>query len=130
MVAVAIGGALYGWHRFGSLATQSADYVLTPDRIHVTPQPPWIHADVKVEVVRSAGLSRLDLRDLRAIDLDPAARTVWAEAGLSAVALSTATAAQGLAVGFGDTGSVGIAGITLGGGIGRASCRERVLDHV
>jgi len=63
VVAVAIGGALYGWQRFGSLATQSADYVLTPDRIHVTPQPPWIHADVKAEVTRSAGLSRLDLRD-------------------------------------------------------------------
>jgi FAD/FMN-containing dehydrogenase len=60
----------------------------------------------------------LDLRDMTAIDLDPVARTVWAEAGLSALELSTATAAQGLAVGFGDTGSVGIAGITLGGGIG------------
>jgi FAD/FMN-containing dehydrogenase len=60
----------------------------------------------------------LDLRDMTTIDLDPVARTVWAEAGLSALELSNATAAKGLAVGFGDTGSVGIAGITLGGGIG------------
>jgi FAD/FMN-containing dehydrogenase len=60
----------------------------------------------------------LDLRDMTQIELDPEARTVWAETGLSAVELTTATAAHGLAVGFGDTGSVGIGGITLGGGIG------------
>ena len=60
----------------------------------------------------------IDLRDMKAIDLDQDARTVWAEAGLTASELTTATAAHGLAVGFGDTGSVGIAGITLGGGIG------------
>jgi len=60
----------------------------------------------------------LDMRDMTAIEVDPAARTVWAEAGLSAVELTKATAEHGLAVGFGDTGSVGIAGITLGGGIG------------
>ena len=60
----------------------------------------------------------IDLRDMKAIELDQDARTVWAEAGLTASELTTATAAHGLAVGFGDTGSVGIAGITLGGGIG------------
>ena len=60
----------------------------------------------------------LDVRDLKAIDLDLEQRTVWAEAGLTAADLTTATAAHGLGVGFGDTGSVGIAGITLGGGIG------------
>jgi FAD/FMN-containing dehydrogenase len=60
----------------------------------------------------------LDLRDLKAVDIDPSARTAWAEAGLTAAELTTATAAHGLAVGFGDTGSVGISGITLGGGIG------------
>ena len=60
----------------------------------------------------------IDVRDMKGIDLDQQARTVWAEAGLTASELTTATAAHGLAVGFGDTGSVGIAGITLGGGIG------------
>jgi FAD/FMN-containing dehydrogenase len=60
----------------------------------------------------------LDLRDLKAIDLDLDRQTVWAGAGLTALELTTATAEHGLAVGFGDTGSVGIAGITLGGGIG------------
>lgn len=60
----------------------------------------------------------LDLTEMKAIEIDPERRTVWAEAGLTAAELSKATAAYGLAVGFGDTGSVGIGGITLGGGVG------------
>ncbi|MEO5703502.1 MAG: FAD-binding oxidoreductase [Candidatus Limnocylindrales bacterium] len=60
----------------------------------------------------------IDLRELRAIDIDPVARTAWAETGLTAAEVTEAVAAHGLAIGFGDTGSVGIGGITLGGGIG------------
>jgi FAD/FMN-containing dehydrogenase len=60
----------------------------------------------------------LDLGDMRSIDIDVDGQTVWAQTGLTAAELSTALGAHGLAVGFGDTGSVGIGGITLGGGIG------------
>jgi FAD/FMN-containing dehydrogenase len=60
----------------------------------------------------------LDLRDMRALDLDVAGRTAWAQAGLTAGEYTTAANAHGLATGFGDTGSVGLGGITLGGGIG------------
>jgi FAD/FMN-containing dehydrogenase len=60
----------------------------------------------------------LDLSAMRALDLDPLARTAWAETGLTAGAYTTAAGAHGLATGFGDTASVGIGGITLGGGIG------------
>jgi FAD/FMN-containing dehydrogenase len=60
----------------------------------------------------------LDLHDMTAADIDPVARTAWAETGLTALALSQAAAEHGLALGFGDTGSVGIGGITLGGGVG------------
>jgi FAD/FMN-containing dehydrogenase len=60
----------------------------------------------------------LDLRDLRALDIDPQQRTAWAQTGLTALDYTTAAAQHGLATGFGDTGSVGIGGITLGGGIG------------
>jgi FAD/FMN-containing dehydrogenase len=60
----------------------------------------------------------IDLRDLKAIDIDVDGRTAWADAGLTAAEYSTAANAHGLATGFGDTGSVGIAGITLGGGVG------------
>jgi FAD/FMN-containing dehydrogenase len=60
----------------------------------------------------------LDLRRMDAIDIDAEHKTVWAETGLTAAELSAATAGHGLAIGFGDTGSVGIGGITLGGGVG------------
>ena len=60
----------------------------------------------------------LDLRNMKALDIDVDGRTAWAEAGLTAGEVTQETAAHGLAVGFGDTGSVGIGGITLGGGVG------------
>ena len=60
----------------------------------------------------------LDLSAMKGIEIDVAGRTAWAETGLTAVEVTKALSAHGLAVGFGDTGSVGIGGITLGGGIG------------
>jgi FAD/FMN-containing dehydrogenase len=66
----------------------------------------------------SDGGIMLDLSDMRDLQIDVDGRTAWAEAGLTAGEYTTAAAAHGLATGFGDTGSVGIGGITLGGGIG------------
>jgi FAD/FMN-containing dehydrogenase len=60
----------------------------------------------------------LDLADLRALDIDPQSHTAWAQTGLTAGEYTTAADAHGLATGFGDTGSVGIGGITLAGGVG------------
>ncbi len=60
----------------------------------------------------------LDLSAMKRLDIDVEHRTAWAEAGLTAGAYTTAAAVHGLATGFGDTGSVGIGGITLGGGVG------------
>ena len=60
----------------------------------------------------------LDLSDMRALQIDVERRTAWAETGLTAGEYTTAVGAYGLATGFGDTGSVGIGGITLGGGVG------------
>jgi FAD/FMN-containing dehydrogenase len=60
----------------------------------------------------------LDLSDMKALEFDVERRTAWAETGLTAGEYTTAAGAHGLATGFGDTGSVGIGGITLGGGIG------------
>jgi len=60
----------------------------------------------------------IDLRDMKGLEIDPEARTAWAETGLDAGEVTTAAAEHGLAVGFGDTASVGIGGITTGGGIG------------
>jgi hypothetical protein len=66
----------------------------------------------------SDGGITLDLSNLRALDIDPERRTAWAQTGLTAGEYTTAAAAHGLATGFGDTGTVGIGGITLGGGVG------------
>jgi FAD/FMN-containing dehydrogenase len=60
----------------------------------------------------------IDTRDLRAVDLDLERRTAWVGSGLTAAEVSQALAGHGLAIGFGDTGSVGVGGITLGGGLG------------
>jgi FAD/FMN-containing dehydrogenase len=60
----------------------------------------------------------LDLADMHALEINPQQRTAWAQTGLTAGAYTTAAAAYGLATGFGDTGSVGIGGLTLGGGVG------------
>ena len=60
----------------------------------------------------------LDLRNLKSIEVDPSTKTAWAETGLTATEVAKAVARHGLAIGFGDTGSVGIGGITTGGGIG------------
>ncbi len=60
----------------------------------------------------------LDLKDMKRLDIDPASKTAWADAGLTAGEYTAAAAAHGLATGFGDTGSVGLGGLTLGGGIG------------
>ena len=60
----------------------------------------------------------LDVSGLKGIEIDPADRTAWAETGVTAGEFTTTAAAHGLAVGFGDAGSVGLGGITLGGGVG------------
>ncbi|MEP6730770.1 MAG: FAD-binding oxidoreductase [bacterium] len=60
----------------------------------------------------------LDLRDLSEIDIDLKQRTAWVGAGSTALAFTEAVQKQGLVVGFGDSGSVGVGGITLGGGVG------------
>jgi FAD/FMN-containing dehydrogenase len=60
----------------------------------------------------------LDLSGMTALDIDPDGQTAWAQTGLTAGAYTAAVGERGLATGFGDTGSVGIGGLTLGGGVG------------
>jgi FAD/FMN-containing dehydrogenase len=63
----------------------------------------------------------LDLSDMRGLEIDPEGRTAWAQTGLTAGEYTKAAAGHGLATGFGDTASVGIGGLTLGGGVGYLS---------
>jgi FAD binding domain-containing protein/berberine-like enzyme len=60
----------------------------------------------------------IDLRDMSKIEIDARARTAWVETGATALQVTKTLGDQGLAIGFGDAGSVGVGGITLGGGIG------------
>jgi FAD/FMN-containing dehydrogenase len=60
----------------------------------------------------------IDVRDMAKVDVDADARTAWIETGATAFQVTEALSKHGLVIGFGDAGSVGVGGITLGGGIG------------
>ena len=60
----------------------------------------------------------IDLRSMSCIEIDADDRTAWVETGATAIQVTEAAARHGLVVGFGDSGSVGVSGITLAGGIG------------
>ena len=60
----------------------------------------------------------IDLSGMNAVEIDPDGESAWVETGATAAHYTKATAERGRVTGFGDTGSVGIGGITLAGGIG------------
>src|SRR5262249_57365216 len=62
------GGSIYGWRRWGELSINSAEYLVTAERISVTPQPAWIHINVKSEVLRSLTGAKLDLLDSELVE--------------------------------------------------------------
>jgi len=66
----------------------------------------------------------LDMRLMDDIRIDAAAGVGHAQGGVLAGAYSTAAGEHGLATGFGDTGTVGITGLALGGGMGYLSRRD------
>jgi FAD/FMN-containing dehydrogenase len=79
--------------------------------------------------VRSGGHSRpgygtvdgglvIDLSRMDGVEMDADDGTAWVEAGATASKYTLATAEKGRTTGLGDTGSVGVGGITLAGGIG------------
>jgi FAD/FMN-containing dehydrogenase len=60
----------------------------------------------------------IDLGALDALEVDPGERKASAGGGLTSGDVTSAAAPHGLAAAFGDTSSVGIGGLTLGGGMG------------
>jgi hypothetical protein len=79
--------------------------------------------------VRSGGHSRaghgtseggivLDLSAMNAVEIDAGSRSAWAQTGVTAGSYTTATGEHGLVTGFGDAPTVGLGGITMGGGVG------------
>jgi FAD/FMN-containing dehydrogenase len=55
---------------------------------------------------------------LKDIDIDAEGASAWAGGGVLAGEYTARAAEHGLVTGFGDTGSVGVTGLTLGGGMG------------
>jgi FAD/FMN-containing dehydrogenase len=64
------------------------------------------------------GAVMIDLAEMKNADVDPETRKVRAEGGLTWAELNAANAEHGLAVTGGAISTTGIAGLTLGGGLG------------
>ena len=60
----------------------------------------------------------IDMTEFNEIRIDADARTAWAQPGATAGEYADAAHQYGLATPFGDAASVGLGGITLGGGVG------------
>jgi FAD/FMN-containing dehydrogenase len=73
----------------------------------------------------------INLSDMRQLDVNPGHRVARAQAGLCAVEMDRATAQHGLAAVLGECPTVGISGLTLGGGLGRLMGQHGALcDNV
>ena len=73
----------------------------------------------------------IDLSLMRDVHVDPAARTARAQGGATWAEFNTATQAHGLAATGGIISSTGVAGLTLGGGLGWLLGRQGLsIDHL
>jgi FAD/FMN-containing dehydrogenase len=66
----------------------------------------------------------IDLSQMRRVEVDRAARTARAEGGATWLDFDAATQARGLVTPGGVVGSTGVAGLTLGGGIGHLTAQH------
>jgi hypothetical protein len=55
LIALAI-GSRFLWNHTQSQLARDPHYALTLEKIHITPQPPWIRSDIKAQVFRDANL--------------------------------------------------------------------------
>ncbi len=60
----------------------------------------------------------VDLSGMKSLSIDPVQRTAWVQPGATSQDLFQAAEPYGLGLSTGDTASVGLGGLTLGGGIG------------
>ena len=63
LLATVVAGTVYAWRHWGTWALARVDTRLAINQIQVTPQPPWLLADVKSEVFRDGSLGELTLLD-------------------------------------------------------------------
>ena len=60
----------------------------------------------------------VDLSGMKSVSVDPVKQTAWVQPGARTMDLCAAAQPLGLALSTGDTASVGIGGLTIGGGVG------------
>lgn len=56
-------GLVFAWKKWGPEFTSHGRYRLSAENIEVTPQPSWIHSNVKAEVIRDGNLDELRILD-------------------------------------------------------------------
>ncbi|WP_368409171.1 FAD-binding oxidoreductase [Halocatena marina] len=78
--------------------------------------------NVAGSAVRDDGLV-IDLSEMTGVRVDPNERTAWVQAGATWADLDHETQAFGLATPGGVVSETGIAGLTLGGGLGHLRCK-------
>jgi len=96
LLLLLIASGYVGWAKWGDIVVRRPQYVLTADCIEITPQPPWIHSDIKSAVMRDGSLAELSVLDpdltkrvVQAFELNP-----WVAEALSAVKRAGKTAPQ------------------------------------
>jgi len=62
VLAASIGFAV-AWQKWGAPSLDRDEYIVSADQIQVTPQPTWIHTNIKAECVRSLTGMELSLLD-------------------------------------------------------------------
>jgi FAD/FMN-containing dehydrogenase len=73
----------------------------------------------------------LDLSRMQGVSIDPRRGTAWVQPGANTNILAPQAARYGLSLPTGDVGSVGIGGLTLGGGIGFMVRKHGLtIDHL
>ncbi len=68
VVLAAIIGFAIAWQKWGVPSLDSDEYLVTAEKIDVTPQPNWIHTDVKAECVRSLSGTKLSILDRELVE--------------------------------------------------------------
>lgn len=62
-VLLLLGGFQYAWHRWGKRGVIGRAHVITPADIKTTPQPEWLHAEVKDEILRDVNITGSSILD-------------------------------------------------------------------
>jgi hypothetical protein len=74
LLGALLAGSTFAWRKWSAAIGRLDQYVVTADRVHLSPPPPWLKANIAVQALEDAGLSE----SLSLIDPDLASRLVEA----------------------------------------------------